>query len=105
MEHTIKIESFDGSSPVSSHVGETGIQQPAVEEDIYEDTGDLEFELSPCITYLSRLPKFLWKTWAQMKDGEELSLGTMRVESDHGLVQRVCLLIHDITRCLTECGR
>ena len=95
MERAIKGELLDESRSFQSQIDISTITQQAVDDDIYEDTGDLEFELSSHSVYLSRLPKFLWKAWAQMKDGEELSLGTMRVESESGRVQRARLSFHD----------
>lgn len=50
------------------------------EEDIYEDAGDLDFTCSAQAVYLTRIPKFLWKTWSHLRDDQEINLGTVRVE-------------------------
>ena len=55
---------------------------PHSEEDIYEDAGDLEFADSAQQVCLIRIPKFLWKSWSQMEDDQEIQLGTVRVEGD-----------------------
>ena len=68
-----------------------GMIQTSIDDDIYEDAGDLEFELSSRSIFLSRLPKFLWKAWSQLEESEVMSLGVMRVESDRGVTQRACL--------------
>ena len=50
------------------------------DEDIYEDAGGL---------YLTRIPKFLWETWAKLKDDDEIRLGTIRVEGSSDDLKRV----------------
>lgn len=63
-----------------------------VEVDVYEDTGDLEFEDTSGPIFLARLPKFVWQTWADMKDEEEIHMGTIRVEGDLKAPKRVLIL-------------
>ena len=48
--------------------------------DIYEDAGDLDFRGASQSIYLTRIPKFLWKTWSKIDDDQEIHLGTVRVE-------------------------
>ena len=91
MDNTAKAELTDSGHVDNIKSEMSNIIQLSIDDDIYEDAGDLDFELSPQSMYLSRLPRFLWKTWSQMEDGEELALGNMRVESEHGKIQRVCL--------------
>ena len=61
------------------------------EDDVYEDAGDVDFDQSAQEVYLSRIPKFLWKTWSQMDDDQEICIGTIRVEAQAGVVKRVRL--------------
>ncbi|MCJ1479275.1 hypothetical protein MMC13_007960 [Lambiella insularis] len=63
------------------------------EEDVYEDTGDLDFTNSAQEVYLTRLPKFLWSTWSQLDDDVEVNLGSIRVEGDLENPRRMSLLL------------
>ena len=60
------------------------------EDDIYEDAGDLDFADSSQLLYLTRLPKYLWKTWSQLEDDQEIHIGTIRVEGEIDNPKRVC---------------
>ena len=60
------------------------------DEDIYEDTGDLDFTGSDQSISLIRLPNFLWETWSKLDDDQEVQIGTLRVEGTQGDVKRVC---------------
>ena len=53
---------------------------PQLEDDIYEDTGDLEFAGAEQDFFLTKLPKFLWESWSKMDDNQEIQIGTVRVE-------------------------
>lgn len=78
----VKAEPIDGSP------GEIPGAQPADEEDLYEDAGDLEFYDPNAegnrfeAVYLARLPKYLWEGWAKLVEGlnddDEVRLGTLR---------------------------
>ena len=59
------------------------------DEDIYEDAGDLDFAGTTQGLYLTRIPKFLWETWAKLKDDDEIRLGTIRVEGSSEDPKRV----------------
>jgi hypothetical protein len=60
-----------------------------VEEDIYEDAGDLDFQDASQAIFLTRLPKFVWKDWLQLADDVEMQVGTVRVEGPLEKPQRV----------------
>ena len=62
---------------------------PQTDEDIYEDTGDLDFAGSDQGFYLTRLPKFLWDSWSKLDDNQEIQIGTIRVEGGLNDVKRV----------------
>lgn len=62
------------------------------EEDIYEDAGDLDFTNAAQQIYLTRIPKFLWKSWALLEADDEILLGTVRVEGDLQKPKRVILI-------------
>ncbi|ORY66289.1 transcription initiation factor IIF, beta subunit-domain-containing protein [Pseudomassariella vexata] len=56
----------------------------SIDDDIYEDAGDLEF-YDPNIphdpygsVYLTHIPKYLYEQWAQLKDDDEIQIGTIR---------------------------
>ena len=63
------------------------------DDDIYEDAGDLDFTNSFQPIYLTRLPKYLWKTWSLLEDDQELHIGTIRVEGEIENPKRVCLIV------------
>ena len=69
---------------------------PQTDEDIYEDTGDLDFAGSDQGFYLTRLPKFLWDSWSKLDDNQEIQIGTIRVEGGLNDVKRVSPLLHFI---------
>lgn len=60
---------------------ETAGASPPTDDDIYEDTGDLEFNTDPNYQnlYLARIPKYLWKEWSELDDDTEIQLGTVRI--------------------------
>lgn len=60
-----------------------------IDEDIYEDAGDLDFTGAEQGVYLTRLPKFLWESWSKLDDGQEIQVGTIRVEGIPGDIKRV----------------
>lgn len=69
------------------------------DDDIYEETGDLEFNPDPAFQniYLARIPKYLWQVWSELDDDTEIHLGTVRIttitESD-GTKKVLLALIH-----------
>ncbi|KAJ5765724.1 hypothetical protein N7520_005283 [Penicillium odoratum] len=65
------------------------------DDDLYEETGDLDFTLANQNVWLSRLPRQLWENWAQIDDDEEIEIGTMRIEGDPSDLKRVSLRLHD----------
>ena len=84
---TIKMESvggdfvMNGGKVVVKNESEIQMLSPGVqsEEDIYEDAGDLDFTNAAQEVYLMRVPKFLWKSWSQLEDNDEIRIGTIRV--------------------------
>jgi transcription initiation factor TFIIF subunit beta len=70
------------------------------EDDLYEDAGDVDFtDFAPAV-YLARLPKFLWQTWSSLEDGQEIELGTIRVEGGLEDPKRVRLPDLPLRTCL-----
>lgn len=63
-----------------------GASPSPTEEDIYEDTGDLEFNSDPAYQtlFLARIPKYLWKVWSELDDDAEIVLGTVRMTNTKG---------------------
>ena len=88
-----KVETESTAAKELQHIrmeaGNTGV--PA-DEDIYEDAGDLDFSSAAQAFYLTRLPKYLWKTWAQLGDDAEVEVGTIRIEGDLNAPKRVSVL-------------
>lgn len=58
-----------------------GASPALTDDDIYEDTGDLEFNQDPAYQnlYLARIPKYLWQEWSELGDDTEIQLGTVRI--------------------------
>ncbi|MCJ1449134.1 MAG: hypothetical protein MMC23_009653 [Stictis urceolatum] len=91
-----KVETESTAAKELQHIrmeaGNTGV--PA-DEDIYEDAGDLDFSSAAQAFYLTRLPKYLWKTWAQLGDDAEVEVGTIRIEGDLNAPKRMSLMLSD----------
>src|ERR1043166_3943358 len=52
---------------------------PHADEDVFEDTGELQFPKSAQKTWLIRVPKDLWTGIERLKDDDTISLGDMYV--------------------------
>lgn len=68
------------------------------DEDIYEDAGDLDFSRAVQGLYLGRIPKYLWESWSNIGDDEEIELGTIRVEGSLADIKRVIKQLHYLWR-------
>jgi transcription initiation factor TFIIF subunit beta len=61
-----------------------GASPMAVDDDIYEDAGDLEFYDSAFPNdpygsmYLVRIPPYVWEAWEHLDDNAEINIGTIR---------------------------
>ncbi|EGE06650.1 transcription initiation factor IIF subunit beta [Trichophyton equinum CBS 127.97] len=66
------------------------------DEDIYEDTGDLDFTNAFQNVWLTRIPRTLWEQWSKLDDDEEIQIGTVRVEGDPTDIKRISLRLLDI---------
>jgi hypothetical protein len=60
-----------------------------IDEDIYDDDGDLDFSNAGQNVWLSRIPRSLWEHWASLDDDEEIQIGTMRIEGPPNDIKRV----------------
>ncbi|KAI9787375.1 MAG: hypothetical protein M1816_007508 [Peltula sp. TS41687] len=81
---TVKVEHDDGSlgtqPGIKTEPDSVGASPSSFnDEDIYEDTGELDFSNSQQM-YLMKLPKWLWENWSQIDEDERIQLGTVRVE-------------------------
>ena len=90
---TIKVEATspqNGQGPtVKPEPGSAGASPVGLEEDIYEDAGDLDFTEADQAVYLTRLPKWLWDAWSKLDDDAEIQIGMIRVEGSPGDIKRV----------------
>lgn len=59
------------------------------DDDLYEDTGDLDFSQSQQQLWLSHIPRTLWDTLSKLQDDEEMEIGTIRVEGPETNPSRV----------------
>lgn len=73
------IKHINGTDTVMNHETEL-MDIPAADDDIYEDAGDLDFSSAARGLYLTRIPTYLWESWSQLDENEEIRLGTIRVE-------------------------
>ena len=64
---------------------------PQLEDDIYEDAGDLDFTGADHGFYLTKLPKFLWDSLSKLDANQEIQVGTIRVEGEMDDIKRVGL--------------
>ncbi|KAK9453009.1 transcription initiation factor IIF, beta subunit [Dipodascopsis uninucleata] len=53
------------------------------EDDVYEDSGDLDLSSSGTKVWLVRMPKFLRDRWVEMEDKGDQDLGTIRLRQDN----------------------
>lgn len=78
-------DSFKSEPDVKSEVkSESGSPAPFMDDDLYEDAGDLDFYDPNGPTDLNhialmRVPNHLWKRWSELNDDQEIQIGTMRV--------------------------
>ncbi|KAI5287972.1 hypothetical protein KEM54_005570 [Ascosphaera aggregata] len=69
------------------------------DDDIYEDTGDLDFSQAMQDVWLARLPKALWESWAKLDADEEIEIGTLRVEGPpEDIKRKISLRVNDAVR-------
>ena len=59
------------------------------DDDMYEDTGDLDFSQSQQQLWLSHIPRQLWETLSRLQDDDEIEIGTVRVEGPETNPSRV----------------
>ena len=51
-----------------------------LDDDIYEDAGDVDFADYSTGVFLTRIPKYLWRTWSDSNEEQDIQIGTIRVE-------------------------
>lgn len=58
------------------------VQSPGLDDDVYEDTGDLEFKNTDNNDkmFFVRLPKYVWEAWSHLgeDDSQQIRIGTIR---------------------------
>ena len=91
---SIKLEggsSSNGQGPVIKPEPDNSTSLPPSQhdDDIYEDTGDLDFSTADQSVYLTRLPNFLWEAWSKLDEDQEVQVGTLRIEGSENDVKRV----------------
>lgn len=91
---TLKIEHAT-SSEIKDEGADASPSLFVEDDDVYEDTGDLDFSHSQQQFWLSRIPKSLWELWASMPEEGEVEIGTIRVEGDSNDPKRVRPLLYD----------
>ncbi|KAL9109129.1 MAG: hypothetical protein Q9227_006220 [Pyrenula ochraceoflavens] len=95
-------EKLESSSPPGlSQDGATPIPFEH-DDDLENDVGDLDFSNSDRNLWLTKLPVSLWNVLSNLKDDDEIELGTLRVEGDFEAPKRVSLKLNDIPVFKTE---
>lgn len=86
---SVKMES--GSTPIIKPDPDNKDSSPGAmsEDDIYEETGDLDFSTADRDVWLTKIPRFLYDNWSKLDDDEEIQIGTVRVENGPTDIQRV----------------
>ena len=69
---------------------------PYMEDDIYEDAGDLDFTNAQKRVWLSHIPQTLWDTLSTLDGDDEIEIGTLRVEGSEEQPSRVRSLAIEI---------
>lgn len=59
------------------------------DEDMYEETGDVDFSQAQQQLWLSHIPKSLWEAISNLNDEDEIEIGTIRVEGPESNPSRV----------------
>ena len=89
----IKVEGAETQNgqgpPIKRESGSAAASPAGLEEDIYEDAGDLDFSHADQAAYLTRLPKWLWDAWSKLDDDAEVQIGMVRMESGPNDIKRV----------------
>ncbi|KAI5306911.1 hypothetical protein KEM56_006472 [Ascosphaera pollenicola] len=70
----------------------------SLDDDIYEDTGDLDFSQAMQDVWLARLPKTLWEAWSKLDADEEIEVGALRVEGPPEDIKRISLRVAESVR-------
>ncbi|EXJ86212.1 hypothetical protein A1O1_06582 [Capronia coronata CBS 617.96] len=66
------------------------------DDDIYEDTGDLDFSQAQQPLWLSHVPRTLWEALSKLQDDDEIEIGTIRVEGPESNPSRVSMKLSAI---------
>jgi len=78
---TVKLEPAvkpEGLSPseIKHEMGDVD----AYEDDVYEDTGDLDMSMGDRAVWLVKLPQFLGERWKDIDEDEEITLGVVKLD-------------------------
>ncbi|EHY55964.1 hypothetical protein HRR83_006654 [Exophiala dermatitidis] len=92
-DQTVKLEPMDESP--SPYVEEE-------DDDIYEDTGDLDFSRAQQPLWLSHIPRTLWEALSKLQDDDEIEIGTIRVEGPESNPSRVSMKLNALPALANE---
>ena len=84
---SLKVE--DASSMMIKDEAMDDALSPYMEDDIYEDAGDLDFTNAEKRVWLSHIPRSLWETLSTLEGDDEIEIGTLRVEGTESQPSRV----------------
>ncbi len=75
-----------------------------MDEDDFEDTGELTIPPDVNGMWLMRIPRILWETWATADDDEELQIGNIRVwqGQNQGQEQKVWCSLLSWSLCMSS---
>lgn len=88
------VKAEDASSMVIKDEPVEDALSPYMEEDIYEDAGDLDFTNAQKRVWLSHIPRALWETLSTLEGDDEIEIGTLRVEGPESQPSRVSIIAY-----------
>ena len=85
----VKLESVPDQPIKPEPMDDTPSPYVDEDDDMYEDTGDLDFSQAQQQLWLSHIPRTLWETLSKLQDDDEIEIGTIRVEGPETNPSRV----------------
>ncbi|KEF56090.1 uncharacterized protein A1O9_07671 [Exophiala aquamarina CBS 119918] len=99
---TVKVESVSDQVIKPEPADDSPSPYVDDDEDMYEETGDLDFSQAQQQLWLSHVPKSLWEALSTLNDEDEIEIGTIRVEGSESNPSRVSLLLNKLPQFENE---
>lgn len=79
----------DGGSPTRFYSDDDNEYDDTKLEIKFEDAGALDMSAAKDNIWLTRMPKFTWEALANLKDDDEVQIGTLRMQGDRQAPNKV----------------